>query len=460
MRSLIKAIAYLQTDWKNTPEPDVGEELSVKFLVHGLLNGRFRIPVFDRLSALHISDDSRLIRCYRRSSSDSLTAFLKLGRDRLEFRQYGQTSEKKLRDNLTNYIKSVGIHDIEIIDREKVEIPKRVFSTPAIESEEILHAVIKSPTPEWFLNDSVWRQWLSRLKEQNLTGERIYNLCQEMGAKWPKTNPWDKKTIEDFCSYSFSELFNTKYFRKVKLRSLIKAIAYLQTDSKRPIRKKTPEQKLDWLRSRILLNERETEIYRRRSRGEKLQDIGRLMHVTKEYIRQIQNRVFYKFRTPLGLEICSEYLDYRENDIWNTVSEGKRFLSKKGSLTADAVELREKDRFALFVAVGNQVKGEMFSDIIAEFLNQRFKHAFNYWFESPHEAMDFEASVSAVQSKLKQLDSPISIDALTSELPNIDPDLVILAVQSSKSVKSYKGFAVYGLMTPTVRRTIDALIPK
>ncbi len=418
------------------------------------------MPIFDRMSMLHISDDFRLIGCYRRSSSDSLTAFLKLRRDRLKFRQYASTSEKKLRENLTNYINSVGIHDIEITDHGKVEIPKTVFLPSATESEEILHAVINSPTPEWFLNDSVWRQWLLRLKERNLTGERLYNLCQEIGVKWPEATPWNKKTIEDFCSYSFSELFNTKYFRKVKLRSLIKAIAYLQTDWKLPIREKTPEQKLDWLRNRILLNEGETEIYRRRSRGENLEDIGRLMHVSKEYVRQIQNRVFYKFRTPLGLEICSEYLDYRQNDIWNTVSKGKRFLSQKGNLTADAVELREKDRFALFVAVGNQVKGEKFSNIIAEFLNQRYKQAFNHWFESPHEAMDVEASVSVVLSKLKQLDSPISIDALTSDLPNIDPDLVMLAVQSSKSVKSYKGFVVYGLMTPTVRRTIDALIPE
>ena len=236
LRSLLKTMDYLQADRTKTPESNVGEGLSVNFLVHGLLNGRFRIPVFDRLSALHISDDSRLIRCYRRSSSDSLTAFLKLRRNRLKIREYGPTSEKKLRKDLTAYIKRIGIYDIEITAYGKIEVPKNVFSTSAIQSEEILHAVISSPKPEWFLNDSVWRQWLLKLKERNLTGVRICNLCQEIGVKWPNAPGWDKKTIEDFCSYSFSELSNLKILNIAKLRSLIKAIATLETN-----RQNTPE---------------------------------------------------------------------------------------------------------------------------------------------------------------------------------------------------------------------------
>ena len=163
---------------------------------------------------------------------------------------------------------------------------------------------------------------------------------------------------------------------------------------------------------------------------------------------------------PLGLEICSEYLDYRQKDIWNTVANGKRFLSQKGSFTASQVELREKDRFALCVSAGNQIKGEEFRDTIVEFFNQRFKQAFNHWFQLPHEAKDAETFESAVQSKLKQLNFPISIDVLIRGFPNVDPDLAMLVVQSSKSVTTYEGFAVYGRMYPRVRRAIDALYPR
>ena len=298
LRSLIKAIAYLQTYRRIIPKTDAGEELHINCLVDGLLNGRLRIPNFDRMSAYHISDDVRLINCYRKSSSDSLTAFLKMGRNRLIFSQYGASSEKKLRDSLTRYFKNVGIHDIEITRYGKAAVANSVISPSATASEDILHEVLNSPNPEWLMTDSIWREWLLRLSEKNLMGARIYELCQEIGAKWPITTDWDKKTIEDFCSYSFSELFDTKYFRKRKLRSLIKAIAYLQTDRQRPVRGMTPEQKLDWLRNKIPLSEREKEIYRRRSRGEILDDISHLMHLTRERIRQIHYLVVSKFRTP------------------------------------------------------------------------------------------------------------------------------------------------------------------
>ena len=422
---------------------------SVKPLAKELLSGSIHVEAFDHLWIGDLSSDVRLANVYENSQCSNISEFLALGEQRMKIKNYGKLSERKLSEALQVYLTN---NDNTI---KEVAIRDQGLSTYTLNSIDVsLDSILNSKRPDKLISESTWKRWAQLLIESKLANESIYYACLEIGERWPIRNGWQNKTMEDFCSSSLKELLSTKNFGKKKLRSLIKATAYILSDRRKVILNKSPEERLDWLKNTIPLEEREQEIFDRRFSGDTLDEIGSKLNVSRERIRQIQKIVLFKYRSPLGLQICSEFLDQKQQSIWHSVAKGKLHLPKSTALDIDDLELTNQECFALFVYTGEKVKGERFSAIVAEFFNRRFQQTANHWIDLPYDAFDISAAISLAQSAINRTSTPIAFKELANRLPHIDQGLLRIAIQLSESINSFYGYLVRGRLTPRKRRAI------
>ena len=77
----------------------------LKETVDNLLSGLSEDEAFKSITITDVTDDVRLINCYRNCNFTDLFSFLKLGRKRMKLRGYGRTSEVRLNLSLTNFLK-------------------------------------------------------------------------------------------------------------------------------------------------------------------------------------------------------------------------------------------------------------------------------------------------------------------------------------------------------------------
>jgi len=425
--------------------------------LEGLLSGDLHLPDLSRISLSQVTKDVRLNNIYDRANVNNLAEFLKFGKDRFSLSGYGKGSEKKLKESLFHFLTQPKSESFNI--RQRAGLAYEPSTQPLQVSLNFdFDKVLSSKTPEKLINSSVWQAWILRMIDLGYTDEPIFFVCQEIGERWPVKNGWQDRTFEDFCSDSFKDLLSGKNFGKVKLRSLIKAVAYLLSGGREHLSEKTPKEKLIWLKQTTNLNKREQEIFERRSKGETLDEIGRSMNVTRERIRQIQKDILLKYRSPKGLQICSEYLNQRQQAIWHKVAKGKLYLPQSTPLTIEGLGLDEYDCFAIFVYTGERVKSERFSEMVAEFFNNRFKQAGGCWFDLPHDESDVAATIALVRSTVARITTPIAMRELANHLPNISHELLTTAVQLTERVNSYCGYIVHGRLTPRKRRTIGVHI--
>lgn len=425
---------------------------STKQLTAELLSGNTHVEALDHLGIDVITSDARLANVYQYSQSNSISEFLALGKERMKIKNYGKLSERKLEEAIQAFL---SLRD-DIIQSRKLKI--RVGnenSIPALKfGDQELEKILTSKTPEKLINNTTWQNWSEILTETKLRDEPIFHACQEIGESWPTKQGWQHKTLRDYTDFTFKELLATKNFGKKKLRTLIKAAIYLLSNRRKTILEKPPEVRLDWLKTTIKLDSREQEIYERRSKGDTLDEIGRSLNVTRERIRQIQKGILFKYRSPIGLKTCSEYLDQRQKRIWNQVAKGKLYLPKSTVLDVNHLELEPNECFALFVYTGEKVKGERFSAIIAEFLNRRYQQTANHWIDLPYSSFDIDVAISLAKSTLTGSPTPIVFKELANRLPHIDQGLLRTAIQLSESINTCSGYLVRGRLTPRKRRAI------
>ena len=420
---------------------------SVKEVTEKLLSGDAGVEAFDHLCIGDISSNVRLENVYESSGVTNLSEFFAIGAKRMKIKNYGKLSERRLNEAVQRFLTN---HSHEISS-------EYVRGVEGNESEAIDYDnILSSETPEKLISASTWKSWKLKLTDLRVMNEHVFYICQEIGENWPVKNGWQNKTIGDFCSSSLKELLSAKNFGKMKLRALIKAAAYLLTDRRKTILDQSPKERLHWLKNTIQLDKREQEIYVRRSKGETLDEIGRSLDVTRERIRQIQKGILFKYRSPLGLQICSDFLDQKQQSIWHSVAKGKLHLPKSTVLDINGLELTDMECFALFVYTGDKVKGERFSAIVAEFFNRRFQQTANHWIDLPYDAFDISAAISLAQSAINRTSTPIAFKELANRLPHIDQGLLRIAIQLSESINSFYGYLVRGRLTPRKRRAIGA----
>ena len=418
---------------------------SSRSLAQKLLTGKLTLDLFKNIEISEITSDSRLCSVYHNADVENLEQFLKLGESRFQLRNYGRKSENKLKKAIVHFLEEKFLESVEL----DLEIPV---------SDQRLLDIVNSTSPYKSLDELEWKTWTSLLVENKLLDDTIYHLCMETDCNWPFKGNWKDKLIGDYVSSSLEDLLNTKNFGKIKLNSLIKAVAYQLSGKRQRILKLPIEEQLVWLRENIPVDDNLQEILKSRLKGETLEEIGRRQSVTRERIRQLERDTLFKYRSSFGLRVCSAYLEHFQDEIWNRVSKGKLVIPCDHSLNVESVNLDENDIFALYVYYGEKVKGERFSDILKEFLNARFKSAGNSWYNLSYDELDVQTAILLLEAKLQQFSSPIAMSLLFKKVDCLSDEILSLGLELSENLWSYRGYVTSSKLTIRTRRTIDCHI--
>lgn len=418
-----------------------------------------------------ISTDVRLDNCYFQSGAPNLSHFLSLGFSKRKVRRnYGKGTEAKLLAALEDWIpqRMAIITGRPMPGGEEFSTSNTTNSTQVIDYE----AVINSPNPERYFSNAEWKSLWAELETENFLEENIYFLCHEAGENWParsktglvtplsqgKKKSWKEMVLRDFHGIPINGLLSIKKFGRVKLRALIKAIAYRLSNKSNTVKDKPLEEQIDWIQSNAGLTDREKDILSARFDGQTLEEIAADHTVTRERIRQIQKVALNKLRSPICLEISGQYLDENQNSIWAKLSEGKPYIPKDKALGSSIAQLAFSEKLALFIYAGEKTQGEAFSSIVEGFLDRRFKKVSDHWYNLYYSQAETSAAVALVESKAQNERSPIVLESFREGLSGFSPDLISFAIQVSNKVIFYHGFIAQKPFGTRPRRAIDAHI--
>ena len=402
--------------------------------IHKVLRGEARVNIFDFLKLGDITNDVRLLHAYQKSGARNISQFLAKGEDRMRIRNYGKGSEEILHAAIRSFIRDNRNRQITL-PGSRIQ----AANVSSCDTNATYQEVLNSDYPEMILSELEWREWRFKFNQSEYLNDSIYYACLEAKLTWPIQGRWVVKKFRDYTNSSMTDLLGAKNFGVKKLRILIKSFAYLLAGKRKTVLAQSAEKRIEWLQDTIPLNEREKKIVHGRLEELTLQQIGDDLNLSRERIRQLQFHVLFKYRSKIGLDICSEFLDEKQQSIWNRAAKGKSYLPKISPLGIDDLSLSNDERFALFIYAGDRIKDERFSSIISDFFNRRFKQITHYWIDLPYHPSSIEAAIKLVDSEMSHIESPIAFKELCKNLPDTDSELLSIAVQLSNNICSSSG---------------------
>lgn len=296
----------------------------LKETVDNLLSGLSEDEAFKSITITDVTDDVRLINCYRNCNFTDLFSFLKLGRKRMKLRGYGRTSEVRLNLSLTNFLKcNDGI------------VQENLANMPLGDLQSLIEELRKGVPAKDIISVLAWLKICKGLKEKNreYADQKILKIALVLNMSWPLGKSELKDSyIFDFIDLSISDLLKIPTIGKKKVNTYVASVLYLY-DLEAPRIHENLEGAVESVfgSDSIDAKEREIILLRYGLRGKRkhtLDEIAQAFEISRERVRQIIKKSVIKFELNSNFKNLSSLLLERKNEIWNQLT--SEHMLKKG----------------------------------------------------------------------------------------------------------------------------------
>jgi DNA-binding CsgD family transcriptional regulator len=262
------------------------------------------------MGMVEISTIVRLNNCYNASGALSLYAFA-YRMNRMKVRSWGAKSELQFIEAINRFAQN-----------EKGPAGKSAEHKEANGLDQSLDVLVHSDDD--FLRSFYQKNFehiQDAIRSQGREGLLVSQITAEMGLTWPFKHR--SKVLGEFLFKERTQLFHTPKIGKKKFRSIILSLIWAAKGTTRNM-VKFSEMSPDELMEASPLSANEKKALTLRFLGEEpktLEEVGRIMNVTRERVRQHQEKAETKLRT-LGInQFAREWLRRNSSKIWAMLSD-------------------------------------------------------------------------------------------------------------------------------------------
>ena len=306
-------------------------------------------------------------------------------------------------------------------------------------SSSLLTSIVNSHNPRCLISNELWRFWTDTLRSSKQTFI-INELASEMGIKLSKPR---YESLFDYLDYNIEELISIDSPEKDMGLIVFKCVAYAAIEL--GFQGYTFEELIAQTLNTLKEKEKLVLHYRYGLAGNRrhtLEEIGKSFGVTRERIRQIENKAKRRLRHPSRSKRIKEALKRNEKVIWDSVCNDIGIVYK--SVAQKHLLNRFSGEFELAI--------ECCFNSIAKWFSAISNETSSAWYRS-------QFSESAISECLMKLDNaiyplPLPLSSL-SRFMETDSKLLELAIGLSENMKVLDGYIVKSPAGPKVRRCIN-----
>lgn len=298
---------------------------SVEETTQGLLTGDLRIETFDTLCMGDISNDVRLRNIYNDSKMKNVSEFLALGKKRMEMKNYGKHSERKLKEGIETYLSKYGHATSLFAQSSKREV--------TINHDSLFAALRKKGNAEKTVSARVWEKICRDLKKSPLANQKIASIAAELKIKWPisQKSLLSDKSIIDYLDCSIIDICNIDSFGHKKVKAYVACVIYLHKlhtvgGISEP---RSLEETISTLWENSHLSDQEKKVLHLRfgiqeERKHTLTEIKEHFGISRERVRQIEKNALTKLRMSRHFEDLTVLITKNKIQIWDQLTEATK----------------------------------------------------------------------------------------------------------------------------------------
>lgn len=252
----------------------------------------------------------RLNTCYNRSQAPSLYAFA-YETDRMALGNWGIKSEKQFIEALTKYVSgnTGSVRQIEN-PRSAHGLDQNMSAFQKLDDQTLRHFYL-----------SYFRDIIESIQTKGRDKMLVSQIAAEINLKWPDRHR--SRQLKEFFFKDKNQIFCTRSLGKKKVRTIILCLIWAAKESKRDINK-FRDMSPDELMKASPLSAKEKQALTLRFLGQEpmtLEEVARVMNVTRERIRQHEKAAETKLRT-LGInQFARDWLRRNSSNIWALLSD-------------------------------------------------------------------------------------------------------------------------------------------
>ena len=315
--------------------------------------------------------------------------------------------------------------------------------------EDFFRSLCKSKTPQQMISKDLWDEWKKRLTDTAETSPAVFDMATELGLKWAYIRRDEK--VSDYAHLDLKQILSLRGFGKRKLATLILCMAKAALDcrvqkQKVKILEKIPAAvNIQNMLNSLKDKEKEIIVLRYGFFGHPvhtLEEIGGNFGVTRERIRQLEQKALGILSRPANLKLFKRYISAKQDEIWGKLADKNGMLDK--SLSEKQIRNKVEGEFVLAVdcCMGSADKW------LSEYACETDK----VWYKSGYS----EEAIKNLTFQLRSIERclPVSLKTIAKEY-NADGTLLRLVIGLSDFLKQYKGYALSGALGARARRTIN-----
>ena len=173
-----------------------------------------------------------------------------------------------------------------------------------------------------------------------------------------------------------------------------------------------------------------------------LEEIGNEFYVTRERVRQTENKAMRRMRVPAKVVAFKTLLNHEQDSIWNLLSENSDLLLPRD------IEKRQQEIEPL-----HQLALDIVFDGVGKWVAAEGKPVNGGWLRSDRQLEDVRSAVAELKPFLRSRPLPRSIAGIVEAL-QADRHEVITAIRISDNVRVFDDYVLEGFVGAQARRTI------
>ena len=345
-----------------------------------LMDGTAKLIDFENLTVSDITSDARINHIYESANIENLSEFLKLGKARMELRNYGRRSEKMLRAAVESYL----------FDYFEDTNPTWKYEAARIDHEALIMSLKNGKRADEVVTRTIWKIVQEGLKETVLAERKILPTASELGMKWPiaTKSSLSDKTIGCYLEKTPAELRKEALFgwKKVAVYTACALHLHKHVEAGANTAPKDAQTTVQKLWENSILTEKEKNVIELRygvqeRRKHTLTEIKEHYNVTRERIRQIENNALRKLRMGANYHELPRLLINEKYQVWER-------LTKEGKIKRaewmEPLEDRLGAEYQIAIELTDYRKHRNpGTSALAEWLDHNFPNDETYWYRDP-----------------------------------------------------------------------------
>ncbi|QTA79039.1 RNA polymerase sigma-70 region 4 domain-containing protein [Desulfonema limicola] len=358
---------------------------------------------------------------------------------------------KKIKTLLLCFAKVV--YDAERLDKNNHyktdSIPAPDNEKISFSEEDFFASLCNSNNPQQIISKDLWDEWKKRLVDTAEISPGIFDIANELGLTWAYSRRDEK--VSDYAHLDLKQILSLRGFGKRKITTLILCMAKAAIDCRIQKRKVAILEKIPAAVNirNILggLKDKEKEIIVLRygffgNPVHTLEEIGGKFGVTRERIRQLEQKALDILSRPANMKLFKRYIAAKQDEMWEKLADENGVLDK--SLSEKQIQNKIEGEFALSVycCMGSAEKW------LSEYACETDKA----WYKTGYP----EETIKELTDQLLNLERclPASLKTISQEF-HADKILIRLVIGLSDHLKQYKGYVLSAPLGARARRTVN-----